>query len=207
MSAVRRLFSRPPPEFIRDGRPLGGDVDWASFPWPAPATYDRKAILRSLRAVMAPHPRDWSDPATMVRVAVGNDHRGTVYPAAVAMTEQLLTIVKDYPGDPRQVALCVLDDWWSGYEPEQGFESYLTPNGTRVAVLPEIARQVTDATDLLTQIATQSPIPEEATLARNLLQVTPLGWGHTVDEHGEFHWWGGHLDRDGVVHFPDRDIS
>jgi hypothetical protein len=197
------LFSRPPAEFLRDGRPLGGDVDWASFPWPEPGTYDRAAILRALRAVMSPHPRDWSDPATMVRFAVGNDHRGTVYPAAVAMTSQLLTIAADFPGDPRQVALCILDEWWSGYEPETGFESYPDADGTRVAVIPEMARRIAGATDLLTRIATRSPTLAEATLASNLLRVIPRGWGHTVDEDGTIHSWGGHLDENGVARFPE----
>src|SRR4051794_14408826 len=91
-------FRRPPAEFVHDGLPLGGDVDWAAFPWPDPATYDRRRILGALRAVIVPHPMDWADAGTLVRCAVGNDHRGTLYPAAVAMAEKLLMVAERYPG-------------------------------------------------------------------------------------------------------------
>lgn len=169
----------------------GNDVDWAAFPWPEPGDYDRRQILSALRAVIRPDPADWSDPGTLVRFAVGNDHRGTVYPAAVAMTDVLLKIAAACPGEPRRVALDVLEAWWSGFEPEHGFASYVDAAGHRVAVLPEIARRVTAATDLLTGIE-----------ARALLTVIPLGWGHTLNEDGGVEFWGGRLNPDGSVHFP-----
>lgn len=205
MSAVRRWFRRPPDVFLHDGGPLGGDVDWAAVPWPDPRDYDRTRILRALRAVAQPHRNDWTDAATMVRCVVGNDHRGTIYPAAVAMTEQLLTIVDSYPGSPRSVALAVLEHWWSGYEPESGFESYVDARGVRVGVIPEVARRITQAAALLTRAADDTSDPAASGSARALLTVLPLGWGHTVDEGGRIEFWGGRVDPDGTVHFPDPD--
>lgn len=198
----RRLFPGPPDEFVRDSRVLGGDVDWAAFPWPEPGDGNRRHILGALRAVVEPHPKDWTDAGTLVRSAVGNDHRGTIYPAAVAMTEQLLIVARDYPGDPRCVALGVLDQWWSGFQPERGLERYTDANGARVAVIHEIARLLSEATHLLTRIAADPTDPSGAALARNLLTVIPLGWGHTVEEHGVVQAWDGVVDRDGIVHFP-----
>lgn len=174
---------------------------WAAFPWPDPRDHDEVRILAALRAVMEPARKDWSDAGTLVRFAVGNDHRGTIYPAAVAMADVLLFIAKEYPGTPRHVALSVLDDWWGGYEPEDGFESFVDTDGARIAIIPAIVRQLTDATDLLNHIAADVSDPVAAGLARNLLIAIPLGWGNTVDG-GIVHHWGGRVDEDGIVHFP-----
>lgn len=171
----------------------GEEVDWAAFPWPHPGDYDRKLILAALRAV---EHGDRPDPATLVRGAVGNDHRGTIYPAAVAMTEQLLAIAEHHPGRPRLVALTVLEDWWGGYEPEHGLHAYDDAGGTRRGVIPEIARRVTAASGLLRRFAAEPCAPAAA-----LLTVIPLGWGHEVDETGQVEWWGGRVDPDGSVDF------
>ena len=205
MSGLSRWFRRPPDEFVHDGLPLGDDVDWAAFPWPDPGDYDRRKILSALRAVVAPHPKDWTDAGTLVRFAVGNDHRGTVYPAAVAMAEKLLMVAESYPGHPQWVALAVLEAWWGGYEPEVGFSSYVDADGSRLGVIPEIARRITGAAPLLTRIAGMVSEPANAALASALLTVIPLGWGHVVDEHGVVHSWGGRVDPDGSVHFPERE--
>ena len=154
---------------------------------------------------MEPARKDWSDAGTLVRIGVGNDHRGSIYPAAVAMAEVLLFIAKEYQGGPRRVALSVLDDWWSGYEPEEGFESFVDADGARIAVIPAIVRQLTDAIDLLNYISADASDPVAATLARNLLTVIPLGWGNTVDA-GIVHNWGRRVDEDGIVYFPENRV-
>jgi hypothetical protein len=202
--SIDRLFRKPRDEFLHDGRPLGGDVDWAAFPWPDPPGCDKRKILAALRAVIAPSPKDWTDAATLVRFSVGNDHGGIVYPGAVAMTEKLLVIAESYPGQPQWVALVVLESWWGGYEPETGFSSYVDADGRRLGVIPEIARRITDAAGLLTRIAEDASTPENAALAAALLAVIPLGWGHAINEDGSVDSWGGRLDPDGTVHFPER---
>lgn len=143
---------------------------------------------------------------TLVLNAVGNDHRGTIYPAAVAMTEQLLTIAESYPGTPRWVALAVLEDWWGGWEPEAGFASYVDAEGVRVGAIPQIVQRVTEATGLLNRIATGDSGSVGAALARDLLTVIPLGWGHTVDD-GIVRFKGGRVDPDGEYHFPESELS
>jgi hypothetical protein len=198
---VRNPFQGRPDVFLHGGRPLGGDVRWAAYPWPDPHEFDEGRILAALRAVMKPAQQDWGDAGTLVRFAVGNDHRGTIYPASVAMVDVLLLIAQEYPGRPRHVALSVLDDWWGGYEPERGFESFVGTDGARIAVIPAIVRRLTGTTALFDHIAVDVSDPVAATLARDLLTVIPLGWGNAVNG-SILHNWGGRVDEDGTVHFP-----
>ncbi|GAA4605053.1 hypothetical protein BJY16_005234 [Actinoplanes octamycinicus] len=187
--------------FLHDGRPLGQEVRWAAFPWPESRAGNEKNILAALRAVLAPNPKDWSDAGTMVRCAVGNDHRGSLYPAALAMVDILLFIAREYPGEPRCVALSVVADWWGGYEPEHGFESFAEAGGATVAVIPAIVQKMTDAIPLLQTIAGVGSDPTAAALARDLLTVIPLGWGNAMDG-GVVQHWGGQVAEDGSVRFP-----
>jgi hypothetical protein len=180
-------------------------VRWAALSWPDPDDHDEGRILAALRAVMEPARKDWSDPGTLVRFAVGNDHRGTIYPAAAPMVQILLFIAKEYAGMPRRVALSVLDDWWGGYEPEDGFESFVDTDGVRTALIPAIVQKMTDATDLLNHIAADASDPVAAVLAQNLLIVIPLGWGNAVDG-GVVQNWGGRVSEDGSAHFPEDRV-
>lgn len=182
----------------------GADVDWAAFPWPEPGDDNPAQIRSALRAVVEPHRKDWADPATMVRFAVGNDHRGTVYPAAVAMTGQLLMIIENHRRGPRWWALAVLESWFGGYEPETGFESYADASGARIAVIPELERRIRAADGMLTRVAADESDPDSAALARALLAVFPLGWGHTLGDDGRPESRGMRVHPDGTVDFPDR---
>ena len=83
--------------------------------------------------------------------------------------------------------------------------SYVDADGSRLGVIPEIARRITGAAPLLTRIAGMVSEPANAALASALLTVIPLGWGHVVDERGVVHSWGGRVDPDGSVHFPERE--
>jgi len=159
-------------------------VNWAAFPWPDPVDCDEARILKALRAVVEPSRHDGSDARTLVRYAVGNDHRGSLYPAAVAMTEQLLLVAKEHPGEPRRTALSVLEDWWSSFAPERGFESYVDAAGARVAVIPAIVQRMTAAITLLSDIAADASDPAAVEPARHLLTVIPFGWGSWVDKNG-----------------------
>jgi hypothetical protein len=195
----RGWLRRRPDVFVHQGQVLGADVDWDAIPWPEPGGCDRRRILQALRAVVEPHRRDWNDPITMMEYTVGNGHSGTVYPAALAMIGQLLIVVEHYPGLPRQTALQILADWWGGYAPERGLESYVDRSGTRIALLPAMAQRIADAAGLFAHIVESDP--DSAAAAQALLTVIPLGWGHEVDD-GKVHHWGGRVDPDGSVHFP-----
>jgi hypothetical protein len=201
---IRRWFQKSPDELSPAGRTLGAEVDWAAFPWPRPDDCDVPKILNALRAVVDARPTDWDQAARMVRFAVGNEHRGTVYPAAVAMTEQLLAVAARYPGTPRWVALGVLESWWSGYGPEPGLATYFDADGIWVGVLWEIQRRIAGASELLASIATSPNDPAAAAVARDLLTVIPLGWGYTVNQYGVPQSWGGRINPDGTVDFPRR---
>jgi len=179
-------------------------VRWAAFPWPD-SRVDHEEVRAALRAVLEPHQNDWSDAGTMVRFAVGNDHRGSIYPAALAMVDILLSIAREHPGEPRRVALSTLEDWWSGYEPEHGFESFADADGARIALIPAIVRKMTDAVPLLEQIAGGASDSAAAALARDLLIVIPLGWGNAMDG-GVVQNWGGRVEDDGSVRFPGNPV-
>jgi hypothetical protein len=129
-------------------------VDWEGCVWPEGEKADRRRILAALRAVVEPDPKDWSDPQTMVQVAVGNPHRGSLYPAAVPMTDLLLLIAREYPGRPRAVALNVLEDWWGLFEVEPKSEA---------GVIPAIVERITAARPFLESIPDAEDLLEEMT--------------------------------------------
>lgn len=201
---IRRWFQKSPDQLGSTGRVLGADVNWAAFPWPRPEDCDLERILGALRAVVDARPTDGADAATKVRFAVGSEYRATVWPAAVAMTEQLLIVARAYPGTPRWVALSVLESWWGGYGPEPRLATYVDDTGASVGVLWEIQRRVGGAAGLLTQIAASPNDPVSAAVARDLLTVIPLGWGYAVNDYGVPQSWGGRINPDGTVHFPRR---
>jgi hypothetical protein len=194
---------RRPDVFVHRGQVLGAEVDWAAFPWPEPASYHRPRILAALRAVVEPRRKDWSDPVTIVEYTVGNGHAGTVYPAALAMTGQLLAVAESYPGEPRRRALRVLADWWGGYLAEPGLESFVDDSGVRIVLLPALAGRIADGADRYGRMATSDPDPEVVAVARELLTVIPLGWGHCLEDDGSVSHWGGQVQDDGTVRFPE----
>lgn len=150
-------------------------VNWAAIP--GPQWYSPHCAAEAFRALIR---TTWGgeDPGRGIRSAVGNDHGGTLYPAAVAGTGVLLHIIIDCPGAPRNAALCVLLDWWGCFQPEPGFEAYTDQNGNRVEVIPAIMRQVGQAADTLRVIAEHDT--QARGLIRELLRSLDRGW--TVEE-------------------------
>jgi hypothetical protein len=105
---------------------------------------------------------------------VGNDHAGTLYPAAVAGTDVLLEIITEHPGLPRQTALCVLLDWWGCIQPEPGYESYTDHEGETIDVITAIVERVRQAVGTPQTIAEQDS--NARGLARELLRAQGQGW-------------------------------
>jgi hypothetical protein len=92
--------------------------------------------------MLAPHADAWAGLATRMRSAVGNDHAGTVYPAATAVAAEMLDIIATRPGRPRRAALDVLLDWWTSVVAEPGYETYLDEAGQTVHVVVAIRTTV-----------------------------------------------------------------
>ncbi|WP_155343170.1 hypothetical protein [Acrocarpospora pleiomorpha] len=105
---------------------------------------------------------------------MGNDHAGTLYPAAVAGTDVLLHIIATCPGPPRNAALWVLLDWWGCFQPEPGFESYIDQDGHRVKVIPAIIERVEQAPDIMCVIGEHDTSARG--LVRRLLRNLERGW-------------------------------
>jgi hypothetical protein len=57
---------------------------------------------------------------------------------------------------------------------------------------------------MLARVAADEPDPDSAGLARALLAVLPLGWGHILGDDGRPESRGMRVRPDGTVDFPDR---
>jgi hypothetical protein len=84
------------------------EIDWHAFP--GPKYYDPGTVEEAFRSVISSRPGE-GDPGSAIRWAVGNDHGGSLYPAAVGAARRLLEIIATTPGRPRVIALDVLLDW------------------------------------------------------------------------------------------------
>lgn len=149
-------------------------VDWSTIP--GPPDYRPDNVLAALRSMLSPNAAGWAHPATMMRFAAGNDHGGTIYPAAVAATTAMLEITDRHPGPPRQAALDVLLDWWV-FDPEPGYDEYVDNNGNAVNMVQAIQNTVLAASPVLQRVAADPRDPVAARGARDLLLCARHGWG------------------------------
>ncbi|MFI0411378.1 hypothetical protein [Actinomadura sp. 3N508] len=105
---------------------------------------------------------------------VGNDHGGTLYPAAVMAVERLLEIVRDVPGPPRELALNIILDWWGTFQAEPGFEEFELPDGTVMQTVPAIMERVSAARPMLQAIVDELGTRKKE--AKLLLACIDAGW-------------------------------
>jgi hypothetical protein len=162
----------------------GQGIDWALIP--GPPEYRPNEVAVALRAVLAPQASDWTDAATMMRFAAGNDHRGTIYPAAARATEVLLEIAATEPGQACRTALAVLLDWWC-FDPEPGYEHYIDATGEQVDLVDAIQRAVLATTVQLQQMAADPRDPVSARMAAELMACAHHGWGTWIGPDGTIH--------------------
>src|SRR2546423_14772067 len=123
----------------------------------------------------------------MMRFAVGNDHGGTIYPAAVEATRAMLDIIAARPGRPRGTALGVLLDWWSGFDPEPGYEQYRTADGERVDLISAMRDTILQGREVLQQAGADTRDPNGGRLATQLWTCVQAGWGYAVEDDGTLH--------------------
>ncbi|MFC5822192.1 hypothetical protein [Nonomuraea harbinensis] len=146
-------------------------VDWAAIP--GPRGYQPETVAEAIATLLRSTCNDL-DQGHGIRSAVGNDHAGTLYPAAVAGTDVLLEIITEHPGPPRQTALCVLLDWWGCFQPEPGFESYTDHEGETIDVITAIVERVGQAIGTLEVIAEQDS--NARGLIGELIRAQNQGW-------------------------------
>lgn len=150
-------------------------VSWEQIPGPdgyLPARA-REAVDRLAAATS---PEQAGRAVADLRFAVSNDHRGTLYPAAVPTTAVLLEAIDAMPGSPRMEALNALRDWWGTFGPESGCEVYQDPRGGRAEeVIDGIMRRVRDAAAMLYRVSREpSGLHHKSVLA--LLRGLDTGW-------------------------------
>ncbi|MFE5567396.1 hypothetical protein ACFQ68_20595 [Amycolatopsis japonica] len=127
-------------------------VDWIAVP--GPAWYRPDAAADAVRDLAASVSADGAALAVGRLVdAVGNDHRGTLYPAAVPAVSVLLKVIRDLPGKPRIEALGVLLDWWGCFAPEPGYARIQDDEGRPVGVTEAVERQIRNAAAVLRTVA------------------------------------------------------
>ena len=122
-------------------------VDWRLFP--GPRCYRPEHVAASLRQLSTVNSREASNAASArVRYAIGNDHAGVVYPAAVPAVGCLVDIAVNGPEPEGRVAAVgvLLDIFWWG--PVAGFDMVTTSRG-REKVGDAIKREVIARADTL----------------------------------------------------------
>ncbi|MGV9294765.1 hypothetical protein [Amycolatopsis sp. NPDC003676] len=152
--------------------------DWHALPgptWyrPAEAAAAARDLAKSASA---------DDAASAVRrlvAAVGNDHGGTLYPAAIPAVRILLGVVRDRPGKPRIAALNTLLDWWGCFVPEPGYDSYRGHDGQPVDLIDAVEREIRSAAGTLRTLT--CPDDGAGEMAEDLLAQLEAGsWSDLV---------------------------
>jgi hypothetical protein len=149
-------------------------ADWTQIP--GPPGYEpagaRAAEAALTRAASPGHARQ---AVADLRFAVSNDHRGSLYPAAVPAVSLLLRVIGTMPGGPREEALSALLDWWGTFRPEPGFETYDDPVAGTAEITVGIMRQVRDAVPMLRGVA-EEQFKRHRHDAMELLRCLDTGW-------------------------------
>jgi hypothetical protein len=145
--------------------------DWAEIPGPK---YYRPWEVEPAMRSLAETTMETGDVGASVRWAVGNDHAGTLYPAAVVATSRLLDIIEQRAGAPRRAALQILLDWWGTFQPEPGFEEFHDLSGNDVKLVPALMKEIAAAKAMIQSIPDRDSIARKPALV--LLQCIEAGW-------------------------------
>src|SRR5580698_6014032 len=127
-------------------------ADWMRAPGP-PGYEPARARAAAEALTRAASPGQASRAVADLRFAVSNDHRGSLYPAAVPAAGVFPRVIGTMPGSPREEALSALLDWWGTFRPEPGFETYDDPVTGTAEITEGIMRQVRDAVPVLRRVA------------------------------------------------------
>lgn len=153
-----------------------GELDVTGEGWseiPGPEYYSPNAVEIAFESLLDPavHAKD---AAASLRRAVGNDHAGTLYPAAVAATVRLIRIIESHPGKQREIALSVLLDWWGMFQAEPGYEVFIGADGEAVELIPAIIEIANSARPAIEAVIKDDPgVAKKVGL---LLKCLDTGW-------------------------------
>jgi hypothetical protein len=120
-------------------------VEWAAFP--GPESFDPAEVPRALTAVSrATSAAGAREASSRVLFAIGNDHRGTLYPVALPAAPFLLEVVRDGARWARLAAITALADAVL-FSPEEGHEVVRYNAGPALAPKPAFTEAVRRGTD------------------------------------------------------------
>jgi hypothetical protein len=152
------------------------EVCVAETPWsaiPGPEYYDPGSVRNAFERLLDPA-SSARDAAAGLRRAVGNDHAGTLYPAAVMATGELIKLIEANPGRRREIAISVLLDWWGMFQAEPGYEVFVDSDRETVELIPAIIELVESARPVIADVAISDPVA--AKKAELLLKCLDTGW-------------------------------
>jgi hypothetical protein len=136
---------------------------------PAPPPWSSSDEVEAAFRALAAASRK-TDQAAYHRVlfAIGNNHAGTYWPAALSLIPRLEELLCDGTAIARVCALDILIDLIGSFAPEPGFEVVATPAGPRH--LAQLVRaEITRLERTIEQIESSTSSPREQRLARELL--------------------------------------
>jgi hypothetical protein len=149
-------------------------ASWARIPGP-PGYEPARAREAAEALTRAASPGQATQAVADLRFAVSNDHRGSLYPAAVPAVSLFLQVIDTMPGGPREEALGALLDWWGTFRPEPGFETYDDPAHGTAEITDGIMRQVREAVPVLRRVA-EEQFKEHRRAVMNILRCLDAGW-------------------------------
>ena len=125
-------------------------TDWRSFP--GPNSYRAEDVEPALTELgRAKDERSAQDAYNRVLLAIGNSHRGTLYPAAVAAAPRILEVALQSAGWARYAAFEVLVEL-SAFEAEGGFEEFSELGGEIVQLKTVVVGTISGAREQLLSV-------------------------------------------------------
>jgi hypothetical protein len=121
---------------------VASEIDWTVFS--GPADHRPSDVPRALAALADAADAIHAEVAYhQMLSAIGNDHRGTLYPAAAA--SMLIELALAEQRWTRWAATQVLIDMMTSFEPEPGFDIVRSADGTSVDVRHVVRSQISAA--------------------------------------------------------------
>ncbi len=150
-------------------------VNWSDFV--GPAAYDPSRVEQALAELSHADSHDAAQSAyNSVLSAVGNNHAGTMYPAAVELAAILREVRRHEAGTwPAWAATEVLTDLRESFVPEPGYETIQLPSGVTCDVLTTVR-----------MLAAETPLRAEQLRAAHFPFHGQVTW--LPSEQGEKPW-------------------
>jgi hypothetical protein len=134
------------------------EIDWTQFP--GPRWYDPASVPEAFEALLSVDSEVAAESAyNRMLFAVGNNHAGTLYPAAAAAVHEVLRIAEERAGWVRSAALEILFELLR-FAPEPDFATFERRDGAVVDVKLEIALAAHRAAPFLLRVLESPDSPE-----------------------------------------------